>query len=373
MNDLAKLGWHYDFTFDTAALEGYTPARVISEMKGAYILLCEAGECRAQVSGQLRHLATQRVDYPVVGDWVLINNFSQDDAVIIHKVLPRKTIISRKVVGDKTQEQPLASNIDFAFIMMGLDHDFNLRRLERYLTLIWNSGATPIILLNKKDLITEEALEELLQAIELVALGVPVYCFSLVQDEDQLALNLNVLDKYLTPGKTVVLLGSSGVGKSTLTNYLLNDVRQKTNSTRVDDSKGRHTTTQRHLFLLNAYGALLIDTPGMRELQLWESGSAKGGNNDKSDENYFSDIESLAENCRFNDCRHENEPGCAVLQAIKNNVLPQERLKSFHKLQKELHYLAKRQQEKNWEARMEERSLGKFYKKTIQGKRDRFK
>jgi ribosome biogenesis GTPase / thiamine phosphate phosphatase len=353
--NLKKLGWHDGL----GSVGSSIPARVISEVRNAYVLLCEAGECSAQISGNFRHMATKRADLPVVGDWVLIDEFSSKNLVMIQKVLTRKSMISRKVVGNKTEEQPLAANTDFIFIMMGLDNDFNLQRLERYLMLGSHSNVTPIIILNKKDLIDDEAFEKHIKEIETIAPGVPVHSFSLIQQD----IALEVLDPYLTDINAIVLLGSSGVGKSTLTNCLLGEDRQKTRATREDDSKGRHTTTQRQLFFL-PLGALLIDTPGMRELQLWTD-------EENSNLNSFHDIEALSASCRFNNCNHENEPNCSVRLAIENGELDLSRLESFNKLQKELKHLAKRQQESSWQARGDARSLSKHHKKMIKGKQNR--
>lgn len=350
--NLKKLGWGDELRGVGSSI----PARVVSEVRNAYILLCEAGECCAQISGSFRNMASKRADLPVVGDWVLIDEFSPSNVVMIQTVLPRKSIISRKVAGNKTQEQPLAANIDYIFIMMGLDDDFNLQRLERYLMLGSHSIVTPIVLLNKKDLIDDAAFEKHIKEIAMIAPGVPIHSFSLIQQ----GITLEALTPYLTEVNTIVLLGSSGVGKSTLTNYLLGEDRQKTRATREDDAKGRHTTTQRQLFFLPS-GALLIDTPGMRELQLW-------ADEEKSNLNSFHDIEALSALCRFNNCNHENEPSCSVRLAIENGVLELSRLESFNKLQKELKHLAKRQQESNWQARGNVRSLSKHHRKPIKVK-----
>jgi len=251
----------------------------------------------------------------------------QEHRATIQAILPRRTRFSRKVAGGNTQEQVVAANIDTVFLAQGLDGDFNLRRLERYLLLAWDSGARPVIILNKADLC--EDVEARVREVEGVAAGTPVHVMSA-----KLGEGLDEVQPYLAPGETVALLGSSGVGKSTLINRLLGVERLRTAEVRASDSRGRHTTTWRELILL-PNGALVIDTPGLRELQLWDGGA--------SARSVFPDIEALAADCHFRDCEHEQEPRCAVRLAAQEGHLAPERLESYRKLRREANYLASRQ------------------------------
>jgi ribosome biogenesis GTPase len=278
------------------------------------------------VTGKLRFEANRRSDFPAVGDFVALRLPDRDGPALIHAILPRRTAFIRKAAGQSTDDQVVASNIDTIFIMISLDRDFNLRRLERYLTLVWESGAQPAILLNKADLCKDP--EAVLNEINEVAFGVPVHVISALNDE-----GLEALEPYLRPGFTVSFVGSSGVGKSTLLNQLLGRKVQATQEVRADDSRGRHTTTHRELFV-RPEGGIIIDTPGMRELQLWH---AQGGI-----EKAFSEIEALGAQCRFRDCSHGNERGCAVRAAVERGELDPERLASFEKLTQELRYIESR-------------------------------
>lgn len=267
--------------------------------------------------------AAGRAGLPAVGDWVLIEARPAEGSAAIHEVLPRKTKFSRKAAGQETAEQIVAANIDTVFLVTSLNTDFNLRRIERYLTTIWDSGARPVVLLSKADFCVDVAPAG--AAVEAIALGVPINALSAATGE-----GLDRLAEYLKPGQTVALIGMSGVGKSTLINRLLGHETQKVLEIREDDARGRHATTSRRLFILPGRG-MLIDTPGMRELQLWD---ANGGLAQA-----FGDIETLAGECRFGDCRHESEPGCAVQASINAGQLRPERFESFLKLRRELAYL----------------------------------
>ena len=354
--NLESIGWDSitQYYYDELKTE-FLPARIASEDKGSYMLLTEVGELRAKISGAFRYTSNDRADLPVVGDWVLVEFYSVDSVAIIHKILPRKTLLLRKVAGVVTGQQALASNVDYGFIVVGLDHDFNLRRIERYITLIYDSGAQPVIVLNKVDLLDDaNQIEEVKCEVEATALGVSIHFISATNQN-----SLTELKQYFVDNKTVVLLGSSGAGKSTLTNKLLGEEQQKTNTIRVADSKGRHTTTRRQLFLL-AEGGIIIDTPGIRELQLWLE--------DSSFATSFPDIEQLAKNCRFHDCAHMQEPGCAVKAAIEQGILDENRLQNYHKLLREAKYLAKRQAEASWETRADDRKFGKMCRQVLKDK-----
>jgi ribosome biogenesis GTPase len=314
---LEKYGWNDRFAaaFAETAGAGRIPARVVLEHTHIYRVAIEDGETLARVSGRLRHRAAIRSEFPAVGDWVALEPVSDGEARI-HAVLPRVSRFSRHAAGDATEEQVVAANIDVVFLVGGLDRDFNPRRLERYLVVAWESGATPVILLNKADLV--DAPEQYADHVRAIAPGVDVHALSARDPQ-----TLDVVRQYLSVGCTAALLGSSGVGKSTIVNRLVGFDLLRTQDVRVTDNRGRHTSTARQLVLLES-GGILIDTPGMRELQLWESGDALGDT--------FADIVSAAESCRFRDCRHLQEPGCAVRAAVASGAVPAARLDSFHKL-----------------------------------------
>lgn len=330
---LISLGWNnfFEQSFQAYLPQGYLPGRIAVEHKDAYLVYSEQGELLAEITGKFRHRAAQSQDFPAVGDWVVLRVQESAKSATIHAVLPRQSKFSRKTIGSKTEEQIIATNIDTVFLVSGLDSNFNLRRIERYLVLAWESGATPVILLNKADLCQD--IESCVTAVEAIAFGTPIIVLSAAQNQ-----GLEDLQPYLERGKTVALLGSSGVGKSTLTNQLMGCQQQKVQQVREGDDKGKHTTTHRELLLLPT-GALLIDTPGMREIQIWAK-------QEEGLQETFSDIETFAERCRFRDCRHENEPGCAVQTAIHEGSLDFKRFLSYQKLQKELKHLAIKQDQK---------------------------
>ena len=325
---LPQLGWNSDFEmhFMSYASRGYKVGRVVSEQKQTYRLLTEGGEVLAQVSGKMRFQATAREDFPAIGDWVLISPHEGGERASIHGILPRQSKFARKSAGTETKEQIVAANIDTVFLVNALNYDFNVRRIERYLTLAWESGARPVIVLSKADLCTEVA--ERLVEVEEIALGVPVHVISSLTGE-----GLDQLLTYLQVGKTVAMLGSSGTGKSTLLNYLYGQDVQKVQAVRQGDDRGRHTTTARELVVL-PQGGLIIDTPGMRELQLWGTESGL--------QDSFGDVEDLARQCRFSNCQHEQEPACAVQSALQAGLMAQARFNSYLKLKKELAYLSRK-------------------------------
>ncbi|GGF12638.1 putative ribosome biogenesis GTPase RsgA [Halobacillus andaensis] len=284
-----------------------------------FTIWTDRGPVQGHMSGKFRYESSVR---PVVGDWVVIQPFDEGKA-IVHRVLTRKTVLSRKEPGTQHSEQVIAANMDAVIIVTAMTSEFNLQRLERYVYQVYESGARPLIVCTKKDLCDEQ--EAFITQIDRRIPAVPVYGVSSVTLD-----GMEEFMKELQPSQTYALIGSSGVGKSTLINYLLGEDIQQTKQVRSQDDKGRHTTTHREMFTLQN-GAVLIDTPGMREVQLW--GDAEGV------EAAFSDIEALASTCKFRDCKHESEPGCAVLRAIDTGELSAERVKNYHKLARELHRL----------------------------------
>ncbi|HEX2946475.1 MAG TPA: ribosome small subunit-dependent GTPase A [Clostridia bacterium] len=339
---LNEYGWneYWSKAFARVAADGQMPARVLQEQKGLYKLVSEFGEIHGEVSGKFRHLASGLDSYPSVGDWVAADLMPQESRAVIHALLHRKSKFSRKVAGAVVQEQIVAANFEYVFIVNSLNKDFNLRRLERYLTMAWESGAEPVIVLSKKDLCEDAG--DRIGEVQAITFGVPVIAASAVTGE-----GIDELRRYLGVGNTVAVLGSSGVGKSTLTNLLAGEEIMDTREIREDDSRGRHTTTYRNLVKLPNAG-MIIDTPGMRELQLWESDTGLSGT--------FGDVESFSGSCRFRDCSHENEPGCAVLEAVRNGLLPAVRLESYRKLKKELRFIEGKH---NQSIRMAERKNSK--------------
>jgi ribosome biogenesis GTPase / thiamine phosphate phosphatase len=347
--DLTALGWTPTLAdaFAAHAAEGLVPARVALEHTHVYRVFTESGEWLARVSGRLRHQALKRADFPAVGDWVAIEPPAGGADARIRAVLPRSSRFSRRAAGDATEEQIVAANIDTVFLVSGLDGDFNPRRIERYLVVARDSGATPVIVLNKADLVEDMA--AIVEEVRVLSAGVDVHTVSCRRPE-----SLDVLRQYLRHGQTGALLGSSGVGKSSIVNQLIGHEMMRTREVRASDSKGRHVSTARQLVMLPGHG-VLIDTPGMRELQLWESGDAVGGT--------FADIDERAVNCRFRDCLHGTEPGCAVRAAVTAGEIPAGRLESFHKLASEQAHSARQRDER---AQLEEKRRGKIGAKALQ-------
>jgi len=326
--DLTSVGWSefFELSFGLYKGQGYTAGRVALEHRNLFRVYTENGEVLAEISGKLRHEASNRSDLPAVGDWVVIRSQPEHGRAVIHAVLPRRTSFARKIAGSRTEEQIVGANIDTVFLFSSLNQDFSLRRIERYLIIAWESGANPIVVLSKSDLC--ERLSDAIDEVQSVARGVPVHAISVVTGE-----GLPEIEQYFKRGQTIALLGSSGVGKSTLINHLAGVDRLKVQEVREHDDRGKHTTTHRELVLLPS-GGLVLDTPGMRELQLWDG--------DQSLQLVFDDIERLAEKCFFSDCRHEDEPRCKVRDALAAGTIDADRYQSYEKLQKELRYQARR-------------------------------
>lgn len=342
MHNLVKIGWKSEQDINEEHI-----ARVITVQKNSYRISDGETEYLAHLSGKFINEVDSPLDFPSVGDWVEVQKLPEEMKAVIKQVLPRKSQFIRQAAGYRTDPQVVAANIDLVFIVNSLNHDLNMRRIERYMLLAYESGATPIVLLTKKDQVTEEEVQQAIAMVSEVAIGVPILTIS--------SLNGDGIEEFinqLPAGKTGALLGSSGVGKSTLINALFGEKIQETKDIREDDSKGRHTTTHREMFML-PNGAMLIDTPGMREIQLWDG--------EVGVETTFRDIEAFEQECRFADCSHNSEPGCRVQEALENGELSEERYKSYVKLQREIAYEKRKQDQK---AKLEEKSKWKKISKT---------
>lgn len=331
---LEKLGWNtqLDSLWDENEKEEWIRGRVCTQSRELFKVMTEQGEWLCTLPGSFNFDPT--FNYPAVGDWIAVEQLPGEERGIIKDVFERSSVFMRKVAGIETRAQVIAANIDYAFLVMSCNNDFNIRRLERYLIAAWDSGSQPVIVLTKSDLIDVSKRLELELKVEEIAYGIPLYFVS-----NETGENIQQLNDLLKPNLTGALLGSSGVGKSTLVNSLLKSDKMKINTIREDDSKGKHTTTHRELIVLPD-GGILVDTPGMREFQLWSKEENQGFSES------FSDVEALISDCKFNDCRHETEPGCAVKEALEDGTLVQDRYNSYLKLQKELAYVERKENEK---------------------------
>jgi len=337
--DLKNIGWNKYFRdqFKDFQSKDLVPARVVSEQKKSYILLSSKGELKASARGILWHKNKSNTDTPVVGDWVAVKLLAEKNTANIIHILTRKSSFSRKasggrkrLSGGKTIEQLIAANVDIGIITIGLDRDFSLRRIERYLTLVQGSGSKPMIILNKTDLCKQY--KKRAKEVGQIAKTIPTICMTAMKKSQ-----VEVLYDYIRRGKTAALLGSSGVGKSTIINRLLGYERQKVVELSSSAGKGQHTTSKRELIIL-PNGGLMIDNPGMREVQLWA---------EKEDiHDIFSDIDSLADKCRFRNCNHEAEPGCAVKLSLEKGELDKNRLKNYIKMKLEVTRLKESQKRK---------------------------
>lgn len=347
---LLAYGWdaHFAEAFAKLGSGPLEPARVVEEQRGMYRIVTAGGELRAEIAGRLRQAPYGGL--PAVGDWVAVQRAGDDDGAVIQEVLERRGKISRKVAGRTTREQVLAANLDTVFMVTSCNEDLNPRRIERYLIMIWESGARPVVLLNKSDLVDDP--RGLVSIAEEVSHGVPVHAVSARQDD-----GLASIERYLRPAQTIALIGSSGVGKSTIVNRLMGEEVQVVREILDVDARGRHTTRSRQLFLLPG-GALVLDTPGLRELALWITDAGLG--------QAFADVEELAADCRFQDCAHASEPGCAVKAAVEEGRLAAGRLESYHQLRKELEHLDRKA---DAEARTSERRRWRIIQKNVRAAR----
>ena len=348
MTSLYQIGWNALFGqhFTPFQNQGFHAARVAIENRDNYLVITDTQEYFAEVTGKLLFSASSSSDLPRVGDWVVVSLFESENKAIIHEVLPRLTKFSRKIAGAKTEEQILATNIDFIFIVQSCDNDFSLRRLERQMVMVYEGGAQPIIVLNKIDLC--DNFEAYISQV------------SSIFDEDEIVAvsartdaGMDRLKSQIEAGKTYAFIGSSGVGKTSLINKILGRDVFKINEVREKDSKGRHTTTRRHLIVI-PNGGLLIDTPGMKEFQLWEV--------DEGLDEVYSEIAELSAGCRFSDCTHTQEIGCAVIEAVENDVLPKDRYESYLKLARELTYLKNRQEANRYNSKNRFKSISRAIK-----------
>lgn len=354
MTTLQAYGWNEHWRLMAAQIpkqdKALVPARITAQFSKQYRIITQEGEQTAIVTGKYEYEAGSKSDFPAVGDWVMVEPLQGESRAVIHHLLPRQSAVTRREAGSVPDEQIIAANMDTVFIINALNKDFNVRRIERYLIAVWESGAAPVVLLTKADLC--ESPEAYVAEVEAVAPGVPVHAVSSLMDQGK-----EQLGEYLVQGKTVAITGTSGAGKSTLLNWLSGQEMQRVQGIREEDARGRHTTTHRELFVLPG-GAIMVDTPGMRELQLWDS--------EEGFEATFADISALAQQCRFHDCRHETEAGCAVREALQDGTLDAKRYANYKKTERELAHIARKERVSN---RRQNKSSGKSPRKGDRGRK----
>src|SRR3989339_276180 len=357
MYNLIQLGWNefLQNQFQMFKQQNFIPARIAVENKQRYILYSEAGELPGEVTGKLLY-SSEVAELPKTGDWVAAILFEDEKKAIIHSVLERKSKLSRKIADRKTEEQVIAANVDYVFIVQSLDNNFNIRRLERYIVSTLESNIKPVIVLDKIDL-TSESLLRKKEAMQRFS-NLPV-----ILTDALIGTGVNEIKNILSEGKTGVFAGSSGVGKSTIINSLMDKEILKTSEGSSSINKGKHTTTRRELLII-PNGGIVIDTPGMREFQLW--------NVDDGINQVFDEIEIISRECKFSNCTHTKEAGCAVLKALVKGIIDEAKLQSYYKLQKEIRYLEEKQDEKGFLKRKErEKKIGKAIKQLY--KTDKYK
>lgn len=355
MNDIEKLGfdkWFQDKT-ETTKLNDFQIARVISVNRNSFVVSNGKSDIYAELTGKLLFNSESSLDLPTVGDWIYTQLLDDDSLAIIHEIFPRKTLLKRKTPGKKIEYQLIAANIDTAIIMQSLDSNFNLRRLERYLVMINESNITPVIFLSKSDLISTDEIDKKKNDIHKIAPDIIIEAFS----------NNNITDienikAYFIPAKTFCLLGSSGVGKTTLLNNLIHKELHKTQPIREKDGRGKHTTTRRELIVLEN-GSIVIDNPGMRELGII---SMDSGLNDT-----FNEIAELSNQCRFKDCTHTVEKGCAILKAVEQGQISKERYDNYIKIYKESLY----HEMSYYEKRQKDKKFGRLVHTYLKNKKDK--
>ena len=350
--NIEKMGfdkWFLD-NVDPENMAAHEIARVVAVHKDSYTITNGENDVHAELVGKLIYGAESPLDYPTVGDWVLANFYDENTFSIIHEVLPRKSLLKRKTPGKKVDFQLIAANIDTAFIIQSLDDNFNLRRLERYLVMVNESNIQPIVLLSKSDLLTAEEIESKISEVKEIMPRLHVQSFSNKNESE-----IKTVKDLLGPGQTYCLLGSSGVGKTTLINNLIGESKFMTKTVREKDHKGRHATTYRQLVKLD-WGAMVVDTPGMRELGNFALQSGL--------DETFDEITALAENCQFKDCTHVREKGCAILNAVQNGQISKKRYENYIKMNKESAY----NEMSYYEKRQKDKAFGKFVKNVMKHK-----